>query len=102
MSDLIAFLLFLSVGQAITIALLAVKGGQLNQAHERQRIRAEEAEAWQDEYQRERDVLAGELARLQEQYRTLQALYTLRTREVLAANYRHIAANVARQRGGWQ
>lgn len=69
-------------------------------ARERQ-IRLEEAQAWADEYQRERDALAAECDRLHSQLATLRYLYTERTREALAANYWYIARNVAwRQRGG--
>lgn len=68
-------------------------------ARQRQ-IRLEESAAWADEYQRERDALAAECERLHEQLATLRQLYTLRTREALAANYWHIADNVARRQGG--
>ena len=90
------------LGMAVTGLFVALGTiGRLQRDLERQRIRIEELSAWTDEYQRERDALASEVDRLQAAQRTLQELYTRRTREALAANYQLIAVNVAR-RGGWQ
>jgi hypothetical protein len=61
-------------------------------------IRVEEAQAWADEFERERDVLAAECDRLREERATLQGLYVRRTRESLAANFWIIASNVEHRR----
>jgi cell division protein FtsB len=80
-------------------------------ARERQ-IRIEEAQAWADKYERERDALAAECDRLREERdalaaecdrlreerATLRGLYVRRTRESLAANFWIIARNAERRR----
>lgn len=60
----------------------------------RLRIRAEEAESWADEHQREATALAGELDQLRERHATLTELYGEAVRRLLAANYVVIHRNL--------
>ncbi len=60
----------------------------------KQRIRAEEADAWADEYERTATALAGELDRLRERHATLTELYGEAVRRLLAVNYVIINRNM--------
>lgn len=90
-------LLGVCIGQAILLgSIIAWQYTNLRNlrrlASERQ-IRMEEAQAWADEYERERDAMAAECDRLGEQCSTLRALYTRQVRESLTGNYWIIARN---------
>lgn len=87
----------------LALCTAAVACRQHHQAR-RWRIAAEEAEAWADEYQRERDALArqavdlvGENRQLRESRSALADVVALRTRQLLAVNYSFIAYNVRRK-----
>ena len=60
----------------------------------RLRIRAEEADAWADEYQRDAAALAGELDRQRERHATLLGLYGEAVRRLLAYGFVHIDRNL--------
>lgn len=83
---------------ALATAYAVLDAWQQRRNLRRLRIRAEEAEAWADEYQREAAALDAECVRLRNQVATLQMLYAERTRELLAVNFRIIATNVAWKR----
>lgn len=96
---------WLTWGGWIAAGVLAIVAGWLwadlveaRREAERQRIERETVSAWADEYQREAAALDAECGRLRNQVATLQMLYAERTRELLAANYRIIATNVAWKR----
>ena len=65
------------LGWLLAVALLLVAAwlwldlSEARQAAKRQQIRAEEADAWADEYERTATALAGELDRLRERHATL-------------------------------
>ena len=101
MSDPIAFLLFLCGGQAIVIAVLAVKGGQVQQALRRQRVQLEEADAWCEEWRRQAAINAT-AARQLANLRDLYAYHV--TGIMLAANSRQLLPWLvtAKQRKGDQ
>jgi septal ring factor EnvC (AmiA/AmiB activator) len=90
---------------AYVLALCAVVVAWQQRRRVRQwQIAAEEAEAWADEYQRERDALArqaadlmGEVRQLRDARAAMQDLVALRTRQLLALNYSFIAYNVRRR-----
>jgi hypothetical protein len=63
-----------------------------------QRIRAEEAEAWAEDYERTANALAGELDGLRERHVTLTELYGEAVRRLLAWNYVVIDRNLAWKR----
>lgn len=65
---------------------------------DRWRIRAEEADAWAGEHQREATALAGELDHLRQRHATLTQLYADAVRRLLASNYIHIDRNLAWKR----
>ena len=85
---------------AAVVALIMVRWELRHERDERRQlqIRMEEAQAWADEYERERDALAAECDRLREERATLQGMYVRRTRESLAANFWIIASNVEHRR----
>ena len=58
------------------------------------RIRAEEAEAWADEHQREADAANAELDQLRERHAVLLELYAQLVRHALAQNYIVIERNL--------
>lgn len=60
----------------------------------KQRIRAEEADAWADEHERTATALAAELDGLRERHATLTELYGEAVRRLLANNYVIINRNV--------
>lgn len=60
----------------------------------RQQIRAEESEAWADEYERSATVLAAELDQMRERHAVLSELYAQLVRTVLAQNYIVIERNL--------
>ena len=95
----LTILLIAACVTATVVALVYARQEHADAAHQRRRAdrlsrEAEEYLCWSDEYQRK----AGELARrnldLAERNRALQALYALRTRQLLAKNFGIIAANL--------
>lgn len=90
---------------ALILAIISgVTSVQQRRAARAWRIRAKEAQAWADEYQRERDIfarqvrqLAVEIAALRASRDALQGVVALRTRQLLATNYAFIAYNVRRR-----
>lgn len=79
---------------ALATAYAVLDAWQQRRNLRRLRIRAEEAEAWADEYQREAAVLAGELDRLRQRHATLTGLYGEAVRRLLAVGYVHIERNL--------
>lgn len=79
----LAVLLFGSVSGAILAGAYAIEQRGLRQAEQR---RAEEAEMWADEYQRQACELQQQIARLQRQRDRQQALYAALVQERLAAS----------------
>ena len=65
---------------------------------ERHQRRAEEADAWSDQFERDADGYQEAHSILAERYAALYAAHTTLIRERLAANYTVIAANVERRR----
>ena len=96
MSDLAVVILFISMTGCIVV--LFEQAEHLRRQRDVSQIRMEEAQAWADEYERERDALAAECDRLREERATLQGMYVRRTRESLAANFWIIASNVEHRR----
>lgn len=96
MNDLGALILFIMMSGCIVLLLEQI--WKLRSARDACQIRMEEAQAWADEYERERDALASECDRLREKLAALQGLYVRRTRESLAANFWIIASNGERKR----
>ncbi len=60
----------------------------------KQRIRAEEADAWADEHERTATALASELDGLRQRHATLTELYGEAVRRLLAVNYVVIHTNL--------
>lgn len=79
---------------AIVAAWLWVDLVEARRAATRQQIRAEEADAWADEHQREAAVLAGDLDGLRERHATLTEVYGEAVRRLLAVNYIVIHRNL--------
>jgi hypothetical protein len=77
----------------LSTAWLALAVWELRRQARAQRIAREEAQAWADEYQRERDALAAECEHLQSQLGNLRELYTGEVRRALARSFWLIAAN---------
>ncbi len=90
--------IIVALGLAIALAAAVLEAWQQRSAARRLRIRAEEAEDWADEHQREATVLAGELDRLREQHATLTELYGEAVRRLLAVNYVVIHRNLESKR----
>lgn len=92
---------WLTWGGWIAAGVLVIVAGWLwvDLAEERrvaakQRIRAEKADAWADEYERRATALAAELDGLRERHATLTALYGEAVRLLLAVNYVVIHRNL--------
>lgn len=81
-------------GLLLVVAWLRVDSAEARQAAERQQIRAEEADAWADEYERTAAALRAELDGLRERHATLTELYGEAVRRLLAVNYVVIHRNV--------
>ncbi len=81
-------------GLLLVVAWLRVDLTAARQAAKRQQIRAEEADAWADEYERTATALAGELDGLRERHATLTELYGEAVRRLLAVNYVVIYRNL--------
>ena len=81
-------------GLAIVAWWLWADLADAQRAAKRQQIRAEEADAWADEYERTATALAGELDRLRERHATLTELYGEAVRRLLAVNCVIINRNV--------
>ncbi len=67
---------------------------EARRAATRQRIRAEEADAWADEYERTAAAFRAELDGLRERYATLTELHGEAVRRLLAVNYVVIYRNL--------
>lgn len=79
---------------AIVAAWLWVDLVEARREAERQRIRAEEADAWADNHERTATALASELDALRERHATLLALHGEAVRHLLAFNYVIIHRNL--------
>ena len=86
--------IIVALGLAIALAAAVLEAWQQRSAARRLRIRAEEAEDWADEHQREAAVLAADNARLNERLATMTELYGEAVRRLLAVNYAIINRNV--------
>ena len=87
-----------AIALLLIVAWLWVDLADARRAAKRQRIRAEEADAWADEDERTAAALRAELDGLRERYVTLTVLYGEAVRRLLASNYVIIDANLAWKR----
>ena len=88
------------LGWLVAVALLLVVAwlwldlSEARQAAKRQQIRAEEADAWADDYERTATALAAELDGLRQRHATLTELYGEAVRRLLTVNYVVIYRNL--------
>lgn len=94
MSALALFGWLLAGGLAVATAWMWVLLEDERSTSARHRIRAEEADAWADEYQREAAQASGELDQLRERHAMLTQLYGEAVRHLLAHNYVIIDRNL--------
>jgi hypothetical protein len=91
---------------ALALAYAVLDAWQQRREVRRQRIRAEEADAWAGEHERTATALAAELDVLRQRHATLTQLYADAVRLLLAANYIVIHRNLEwkrrRQDNKWQ
>ena len=81
-------------GLLLVAAWLWVDLADARRVAAKQRIRAEEADAWADEYERTAAALRAELDGLRERHATLTELYGEAVRRLLAVNYVVIYRNL--------